>query len=144
MENELKLFRMKYEILEHTADLKIKSYGQDLPELFANSALAMTEFIFGEEVSEREAVETEIVEVEAGDVESLLVNWLSEILFLSATKYRAYIVYGIKEFTNKKIIAKVGLCEATAEEDIKAVTFNDLKIKQERDGAWSSIVVYDI
>lgn len=135
---------MKYEILEHTADLKIKSYGEDLPELFANSALAMTEYIFGEDVSDEEAVETETVEVEADDIESLLVNWLSEILFLSATKYRAYIVYGIKDFTNKKIVAKVGSREATAKEDIKAVTFNDLKIEQERYENWSAVVVYDI
>lgn len=135
---------MKYEILEHTADLKIKSYGDDLPELFANSALAMTEFIFGKEVSDEEVVETEIIEVEAYDIESLLVNWLSEILFLSATKYRAYIIYGIKEFANKKIVAKVGSREAIAKEDIKAVTFNDLKIEQERDGVWSAMVVYDI
>jgi SHS2 domain-containing protein len=30
-----------YEILDHPADLKIKSFGKDLPEVFVNAALAI-------------------------------------------------------------------------------------------------------
>ena len=72
--------RKKYEYLEHTADIKFQAYGDTLEEVFENAALAMfnviidTEKVSGE--TEREVLLT------SPDLESLLVDWLSELLYL--------------------------------------------------------------
>jgi len=36
---------MKYKILEHKADIKIKIFGKTLEELFKNAALAMAQIL---------------------------------------------------------------------------------------------------
>lgn len=133
----------KYEFLEHPADIKIRVFGKDLPEVFTNAALGMMEIIYGQEVlSEKPSTTTEI-RVKAMDLESLMIDWLSDLLYLSDTNDQAYINYKIKDFKENKIIAEVGTCPAKAVDDIKAVTYNELEI-EEKNGKWEATVVFDI
>jgi len=131
----------KYEFLEHPADLKIRSFGKDLPELFVNSVLGMMDFLYGK--VEKNYIQTERVEVAADNLESLLVDWLAEILYLSDTNKRAYLDYKILEFTKTKIVADIGSQMAMAKDDIKAVTYHELAIVHLPEG-WEATVVYDI
>jgi len=130
----------KYEYLEHPADLKICAYGKTLPELFINAALAMTNFLY--EIKETQIAKTETVQVKADNLEDLLINWLAEILYLSDTNYLACVDFKIKTFDEKKIIAEVGMTSAEAKDDIKAVTYSELKVKKIDDG-WEAVFVCD-
>ncbi len=135
----------KYEFLEHPADLKIRAFGWDLTELFTNAALAMMEFLYGKNIC-RDAprrVSTEMISTQSRDLSSLLVDWLSEILYLSDTNNRAYTEFKINKISETKIEAEVGSYPAKAIEDIKAVTYNELKIEKQ-DGLWVAEVVFDI
>jgi len=132
----------KFEFLEHPADIKIRSYGKDLPELFINSALGMMTFLY-ENVNSIQTTQEETIEVEAEDLESLLVNWLSELLCDSDTHHRCFIKFKILFFSNTKLIAKAEVGNAIAQDDIKAVTYHDLKIIKE-DNGWNATVIYDI
>lgn len=133
----------KYQFLEHPADLKIKAAGQDLPELFVNAALGMMEFLFGKNLEQNKVAHQEKVIIEAKNLETMFVDWLSEILYLSDANDRAYIDFQIEEFSENKIIAKVGSVESPALEDIKAVTYSELKIKKVK-GKWEAMIVFDI
>lgn len=114
-----------------------------MEELFANAALGMTAFIFDEDVFRKKIEGIEVIEASSTDQDALLVDWLSEILYLSHIRYRAYIDYQIKELTPTKIVAESGYCQAEAVEDIKAVTYHGLKI--EKTGKlWQAAVIYDI
>lgn len=130
-----------FEYLEHPADVKICAYGKELAELFENAALGMMEYIFGKNHGKLDQLDHLIVEGE--DTETLLVNWLSELLYLTAINKRKYFAFVISEFSQKKIVATVGSAKATPQNEIKAVTYHDLKIEQ-RDASWFAIVVYDI
>lgn len=70
-----------YEVLEHTADVGIRAFGRTLEETFANMALGMMSLIVPEPrcILEREEKR---VEARATDLESLLVAWLSEFVYL--------------------------------------------------------------
>jgi SHS2 domain-containing protein len=131
----------KYEFLEHPADLKIRSFGKDLPELFINSALGMMDFLYGK--VEKNYIQTEHVAVTADNLESLLIDWLAELLYLSDTNKRVYLDYKILEFSKTKIVADIGSQNAVAKDDIKAVTYHELSIIQQPKG-WEATVVYDI
>jgi len=131
----------KYKFLDHPADIKIQSFGKDLAELFTNSALGMMAFLY--ETDDVKITRTDHIEIEADNLESLLIDWLSEILYLSDTHYRNYCDYKITFIDEKKIIAEVGSGEAVAKNDIKAVTYHDLKIEK-KDHEWVATVVYDI
>ena len=76
--------RPPFELIEHPADVGIRVYGRALAALFAHAALGLCSLITDTDtVLERE---TRSVEVAAPDRESLLVAWLSEVLWLIETE----------------------------------------------------------
>ncbi|MBI4812408.1 archease [Candidatus Falkowbacteria bacterium] len=135
---------MRYKILEHAADVKIRAFGANREEVFINSAVGMMEYIYPHTKNFGVGVcQKEIIMAEGRDLESLLVNWLSEILYLSDVNGRVYFDFKILEFGEKAIKAEAQSCLAAAEDDIKAVTYSELKIEK-RGGGWAAEVVYDI
>ena len=70
---------MKYKFLEHTADIKFQAFGENIEEVFENSALAMFNAMYGGKVKEKKSFK---INVKGKDFESLLYNFLEEILFL--------------------------------------------------------------
>lgn len=74
---------MSFEEIEHTADRAFRVTGRDLADLLENAARAM-QALEGLQPTEEPSA-TRDIEVEGVDRESLLVNWLNEILFLEQT-----------------------------------------------------------
>ncbi len=75
---------MRYEETEHTADVGIRAYGSTLNELFANAAEGMFSLIADLE-SVKPVGEIE-VRLAAEDIPTLLLRWLSELLFIHETQ----------------------------------------------------------
>jgi SHS2 domain-containing protein len=69
---------VKYEFLEHTADVGLKAYGSTLEEIFENAALGMFDLMTDVSLV-RSTGEVE-VRVQSQDLESLMVDWLTELL----------------------------------------------------------------
>src|SRR5829696_3230371 len=68
-----------FEVLEHPADIGFRAFAATLPELYAAAALAMLS-IAGDPEAAQPREERRIV-VESGDRESLMVDWLNEVLY---------------------------------------------------------------
>jgi SHS2 domain-containing protein len=132
---------VKYEFLDHPADIKIRAYGKDLSHLFINCALGMMDFLYGKPSLPTTYIER--IEITADNQESLLVNWLADLLWRSDTYHRVYKTYHVEHLTPTQLIATVESAEAIAKEDIKAVTYHDLTIQPIGD-RWMATVVYDI
>lgn len=133
----------KYEFIEHPADIKMLAYGKNLPELFINAALGMMECLFGKKIFDKKVIGKEQIVLRADDIESLMVDWLSHLLYLSATEYSVYVEYDIKKLDNYNIFAEIGFYEAQAIDNIKAATYHELKIEDIK-GVWRATVVFDI
>jgi SHS2 domain-containing protein len=71
---------MPFEELEHTADVRIRVRGAGLEELFSEAARALSHVIFGGAARDRGI--RHHFSLEAEDLESLLAEFLSELLFL--------------------------------------------------------------
>jgi len=131
----------KFEILEHRADLKIKIFGKTKEELFLNALLAMEEFL---QPKKKEKETEREIKIASLDFSSLLVDFLSEALYLIQTNKEVYNKIEFKKFSNTEIEAKIfGQKVESFAEDIKGVTYHDLKIKKETKG-WEAIVLFDI
>ncbi|PIS17526.1 MAG: archease, partial [Candidatus Nealsonbacteria bacterium CG09_land_8_20_14_0_10_42_14] len=91
----------KYEILEHKADLKIRIFGKDKKELFFNALLAMSESTKAETSKPEKKVKRKI-EIKSGDLATLLVDFLSEALYLSQVQKEVFSDIIIKKFTDKE------------------------------------------
>lgn len=139
--------KAKFKILEHPADLKIQAFGKDLAEVFINIA----EAIAGQQIQDLEIkklrnLEIEEVVMESADLESLLVDWLSEILYRGEINKKVYTDFEILEFSEKpaRIKAKIkGIPVEKKDIDIKAVTYHDLEIKK-ANKHWEAQVIFDI
>lgn len=71
---------MSYEEIEHTADIRLRVRSPTLDTLFAETALAMMHIVYGELGPGK--VEKDL-QLEAESTENLLLDFLSEILFIS-------------------------------------------------------------
>ena len=130
-----------FEEIEHTADLAFRAYGHDLAELFANAARGMFALEGGESSpggSERR------VEIAGVDRESLLVNWLNELLYLQERHGEVYSEFDIEEIAETGLRARVrGGTQPGMRRRIKAVTFHDLEVKRIPEG-WQATLVLDV
>jgi SHS2 domain-containing protein len=136
----------EFEILEHPADIGFRAFGATLPELFANSAIAMLS-IAGEPQA-AEAREKYRISVESGDREGLLVDWLNEVLYWYDGKLVALREFRVESLTESRIDATATGEPRDPERHrarliVKAVTYHQLKIEP-RDGAWLAEVYLDI
>ncbi len=133
---------MKYEVLSHTADLKIKAYGKDEKELFSNALLGMSENMkpeLKEEKSERE------IEVASLDKAALLVDFLNEVLYLSQTNKEAFFKVDFSEFSETSLKGRISGKKAKKfGEDIKAATYHNLNIRQKQNKLWEATILFDI
>jgi len=134
-------FICKYRFLEHPSDIKIRAYGNTLSEVFINAASGMMAYIYGKHQIANGT--SKYIEVSADNLESLLINWLSQILALSNISHGPCVSFTIKEFDKLKIIAETTLGKSRAHHEIKAVTYHELSLKQTKNG-WVATVVYDI
>ena len=131
-----------FEFLDHPGDLKLRAWGRNLEELFANAAAGMMTFLFGSGIANAQPYRTEMIEIEARDREALLVDWLSELLYRATSEYHAYMGFRIHELNATKLRATVTAVAAAAVEDIKAVTHHELSVR-EREGRWEATIVFD-
>lgn len=128
--------------VDHTADRAFRVRGRDLAELFARAAHALGA-IQGRPSETRENVSRE-VEVSGVDRETLLVNWLNEILFLQDVQKESYSRFQVVTISDTSLRASLyGGPDATGRQTVKAVTFHGLKIERMADG-WEATVVVDV
>ncbi len=123
----------QYELIEHTADVGVKAYGKTLSEAFEHAAEGMFDIITDE--SAVQPIGEYTIVLEAPDLEQLLVDWLSQLLFLNG----AYdLVFGRFEvtLTGTSLSARVfGEKYDTKKHrmgvEIKAVTYHMLQVHEE-------------
>jgi SHS2 domain-containing protein len=134
--------RERFEEIEHTADLAIRAYGQDMRELFANAAYGMFA-LMAEPSVEKPARERE-VSLEATDYEGLLVDWLNELIYLHEVEGETYSQFAIETLSPTKLKAHVtGGPTKSKTKAIKAATFHDLKINETANG-FVATIVFDV
>jgi SHS2 domain-containing protein len=121
---------LKYEFVEHTADVTFKAYGRDLDELFANAAEALESTLVRlDSVAQRE---TTTFEMTSDSYENLLYDWLAELL----------VIFEVERFAIKKCMVKIAGFSLAAEclgeridpnkhifnTEVKAVTYHNLQV----------------
>lgn len=133
---------MSYRILEHTADLKIQAQGKNLSEVFADVLKGMFESCQPEFYESSSLIKRQ-VQVKAENLESLLVNFLSEVVYLSDTNKEAYFSTDLTIKDNELKGEIQGKKVKSFQTEIKAVTWHGLEIKKIGD-QWQAIVLFDV
>lgn len=135
-----------FEILEHTADIGIRVRGRTRAELFANAALGLLSVAV--ELQQVKPINTYPLAVAGDDEQSLLVNWLSEILYYLDGERVVMNRFEIREITPTSIRA-LGFGEPRdparhpAKLVVKGITYHQLRITKDS-GGWCAEVYLDI
>jgi len=139
----------KFEILEHKADLKIKVFGKTKEELFENAMVGMFEaakYEMTKRLTTRRLTTKRLtIKIKSIDLPSLLVDFLSEVLYLAETKKLVFKKVEFKKFTENEIEANLtGNPLKRMGVHIKGVTYHELDICQKKDGTWQATILFDI
>jgi len=136
----------KYQWIDHTADLALRVYGRSAQDLYENAAVAMFD-----RITDRGRLQGKIsqkIRIEGTDRADLMVNWLRELLYQWNGKETLVKSVRIDRLSRKGLGALVMVDpfdekrhEIRAE--IKAVTYHQIRITQNRDG-WEATIVFDV
>jgi SHS2 domain-containing protein len=122
-----------FEVIDHTADVGIVAYGADLKQAFANAAKGLfsliTELDDVKEALHRDA------EMTATDEESLLVEWLNELIYRFDTEGIIFKRFDIIELDNTHLKArgygeKIDKSKHRLKVGVKAATYHMLKVEK--------------
>ena len=133
-----------FEIIDHTADVGVIVYGADVKELFSNAALALFSLI-----TEPESLEEKLhvdLKVSGEETDSLLVEWLNELIYFFDVKHVLFKRFDIESLTRNELKAtcygedfdpmkhkiKIG---------VKAATYHMLSLDKKRDGYKAQIIL---
>ncbi|MBI4288349.1 MAG: archease [Chloroflexi bacterium] len=135
----------RFEVLEHTADIGIIAHGSDLKEAFANAGAGLFSLMV-DLGSVMETVEREI-KVEAPELESLLVDWLNELIYLFDAEHLLFSRFEIMELDGGRLRARafgepVDPKRHEIRMGVKATTYHQLRI--EKDHGYKFQVIFDI
>ena len=127
--------------IEHTGDVSFRVRGRKPRELFENAARAMFRL---QSCTPGAANIVRRVCAKGCDRETLLVNWLNELLYLQEICEEVYHDCKIGEISETSLLAEViGGPRWTPYKLIKAATFHNLKIEAAR-GGLAVTIVFDV
>jgi len=134
-----------FEIVNHTADVGIVAYGVDMKQAFTNAAKGLFSLIT--ELDDIEEALHRDIEVTATDKESLLVEWLNELIYLFDTENIIFKRFDVTELNNTRLKArsygeKVDRSRHKLKTGVKAATYHMLKVNK-NDG-YQVQVIFDI
>lgn len=135
-----------YEIIEHTADVGIRATGKNLEEALAEAARGMFALITGGGTIESR-IERHISIAHTGDMELLLVDWLSELLYIHDVEHLVFGDFSVSvDGKNLSATARGEVYDRKKHGygvEIKAVTYHMLEIQTHKKGVTIN-VLFDI
>ncbi len=131
-----------FEEIQHTADWAIRVFAPSPEALFECCAQGMYSLL---KVNLPMDAPTRIKKIQLNgvDMESLLVSFLSELLFFYETEKIVFTNMDLQIHNNQLEASLDGVIFASTLEEIKAVTYHQMKIKQNPQGL-SVTVVFDV
>ena len=134
--------RAGFRELAHTADWELEVWAPSFSELLVQAAHGMYR-LCGMRL-EKSPRYTRHLELSASDNESLLVRWLSELLYFGERENLGFDQFDLHLESLQLSASANGAHIASLGKEIKAVTYHNLKIQQVPDVGWSVRIVFDV
>jgi len=135
-----------FRTLEHTADVGFEAFGSTREEVFANAARALINLIVDLDTIRPSREVT--LQIHGTDPESVLVNWLSELLFLHDAERWLFRDFEVQSLHDDSLSAlahgeKFRPSRHQAKLMVKAITYHQLALEKTPQG-WRAQVYVDI
>jgi len=131
-----------YEILQHTADVRLRVTASSLEELFAD-ALQGLMAVMGASAGAH-SVRPESIELDSVGLTALLVDFLNEALVRALVDRRVFSGASFASLGETHLSATLtSVPAASFDEDVKAVTHHEAEVRRSGEG-WTTMLVLDI
>jgi len=132
-----------HELIDHTSEVQLRLRADSLGGLLAEAGRALAGLQFrGAEAGTTTGPRR--LHVSAADRESLLVDWLNELIFLAETERWVATEFEIERADAESVVARVSGVELGRISGlVKAATMHGLRVA-EVDGCWEGEVVLDV
>ncbi|HMD97742.1 MAG TPA: archease [Terriglobia bacterium] len=141
---------LPFRILEHTADVGFEAFGRTKEEVFANAGRALYSLMVDlDSICPRKDLRIETsVSGDDADASGLLVNWLSELLYLYDAEDWLLRDFEIRSLSGRSICAvargeKFDRARHQIKLLVKAITYHQLALEKTKSG-WRAQVYVDI
>ncbi|BBO75726.1 protein archease [Desulfosarcina widdelii] len=137
---------LTYQLLDHTADLRVRIIGESKAELFQNAGLTLADLICDPDTLA--STQTVSIDVIGDDPADLMVNFLRELLYLWTGKEKLVKMVSILDVSDTALTASIAVANYDSQNhtilnEIKAVTYHQIAVEPIEDG-WQATVVFDI
>ena len=135
-----------YELLDHTADIGIRVKAKTVGQLFQDAASAIFDIIAEKKNSRPGTRQTITIRQRAENLEELFVNWLNELLSLSAARGVIFSRFQVKRIGPRALEASaggIGIENYRVNTEVKAATYHRLKVEKIK-GGWQAEVIFDV
>ena len=137
----------RFEFFDHTADIGVRIYGKSLSELFENAARAMYEALG--RLHQTGPNREKTIDLQTDSAEDLLHDWLADLLYEIEANHILYDEFEICELTLRRLTATlrggtIDFTRSETNEEIKAVTYHQLRVESQPDGSWRATVIFDV
>ena len=134
----------RFSLIEHTADIGLTAYGQNLAEAFSNAAYGLFSIIT--DLRKVKKIESRLVELQENSLEDLLYAWLNHLIYLFDAEQMLFKQCEIQDFEEHKIKAicygeRVDPSRHNMKLGVKAATYHMLKVDAEKNQVQ---VIFDI
>ncbi len=129
------------EIIEHTAEVRLRLRAATLGELAIVAGRALAELELGHSPGPARGPWREVV-VSGRDREAALVHWLNELIYLAETERWVGVEFTVSRATETELRMRVrGVMVDEAPARVKAATFHGLQIAAVPDGVEADVVL---
>jgi len=125
----------KFRTFEHTADIGLEAYGQDLAEAYSNAAAGLFSIIT--DLRKVRKTESRIIELKEKNPEDLLFAWLNHLIYLFDAEQMLFKQCSMQYFNSQTIKAvcygeKVDFSRHELKLGVKAATYHMMKVDAEK------------
>ena len=140
---------MTFEVFEHTADIGLHVTAATLEQLFAEAGRGVASLII-ENPETIELRQTVTISLEAEHVEGLFIDWLRELIYRFETDHLLCREFSIQlNHDHRRLRAEcrgepVDWTRHQPDNELKAVTYHQLRVARTESGGWEAHVILDI
>jgi len=131
-------------MVAHTADIAVSVHGGDMGELIVNAARALYSILLrATDLTERLQ---RVITVDSPDEETLLVDWLNELIYLFDAERLAFSRFRVEQLTECRLQIRcfgerIDNARHEIVRDVKAATYHMAHIHRADDGYTAQVIL---
>lgn len=130
-----------HRFLDHTSEITLHVGAADWPGLLAQAGRGLAELLLRGAAPAVDG-DWQVLEVSSHDRESLLVDWLNEILYIAETALWVAVEFEVDEVSDTYLKARArGVTVGESPSLVKAATFHELHVRELPEGLEAEVIL---